>query len=115
MRTASGATKRVLKYVVSDGTDIGDLHQTVKDRQSGKTHHVQAAEGSMSTIRDGDTVMYTEKISGKLLGLIPVTFDPEHPPPLNIPLIYFTDVTVQQAGQFGGTLHIPGLQQYVTG
>ncbi|GHH90447.1 hypothetical protein GCM10017779_09040 [Streptomyces capillispiralis] len=115
VRTASGATKRVLKYVVSDGTDIGDLHQTVKDRQSGKTHHVQAAEGSMSTIRDGDTVMYTEKISGKLLGLIPVTFDPEHPPPLNIPLIYFTDVTVQQAGQFGGTLHIPGLQQYVTG
>jgi hypothetical protein len=115
VRTASGNTKRVLKYVVSDGTDIGDLHQTVKDKQSGKTHHVQAAEGSMSTIRDGDTVMYTEKISGKLLGLIPITFDPEHPPPLNIPLIYFTDVTVQQAGQFGGTLHIPGLQQYVTG
>ncbi|GAA3195797.1 hypothetical protein GCM10010451_52570 [Streptomyces virens] len=114
VRTASGATKKVLKYVVSDGTDIGDLHQTVKDKQSGKTHHVQAAEGSMSTIRDGDTVMYTEKISGKLLGLIPITFDPEHPPPLNIPLIYFTDVTVQQAGQFGGTLHIPGLQQYVT-
>ncbi|GGW80158.1 hypothetical protein GCM10010340_68090 [Streptomyces griseoloalbus] len=115
VRTANGSTKKVLKYVVSDGTDIGDLHQTVKDKQSGKTHHVQAAEGSMSTIRDGDTVMYTEKISGKLLGLIPITFDPEHPPPLNIPLIYFTDVTVQQAGQFGGTLHIPGLQQYVTG
>ncbi|MEU9352608.1 hypothetical protein AB0D65_16855 [Streptomyces griseoloalbus] len=115
VRTASGSIKKVLKYVVSDGTDIGDLHQTVKDKQSGKTHHVQAAEGSMSTIRDGDTVMYTEKISGKLLGLIPITFDPEHPPPLNIPLIYFTDVTVQQAGQFGGTLHIPGLQQYVTG
>ncbi|MET7296085.1 hypothetical protein ABZS79_28790 [Streptomyces griseoloalbus] len=115
VRTANGSTKKVLKYVISDGTDIGDLHQTVKDRQSGKTHHVQAAEGSMSTIRDGDTVMYTEKISGKLLGLIPITFDPEHPPPLNIPLIYFTDVTVQQAGQFGGTLHIPGLQQYVTG
>ncbi|MFI2375722.1 hypothetical protein ACH5AO_11735 [Streptomyces sp. NPDC018964] len=115
VRTASGATKRVLKYVISDGTDIGDLHQTVEDKRSGATHHVQAAKGSTSTIRDGDTVMYTESISGNLLGLIPVTFDPEHPPPLNIPLIYFTKVTVKQAGQFGGTLHVPGLQQYITG
>lgn len=112
VRTASGKTKKVLKYVISKGTDIGDLHQTVEDKMSGKTHHVQAAKGSTSTIRDGETVMYTESISGKLLGLIPVTFDPENPPPLNIPLIYFTDVTVQQAGQFGGTLHIPGLRQY---
>ncbi|MFD7767712.1 hypothetical protein [Streptomyces sp. NPDC059787] len=114
VRTASGGTKRVLKYVISDGTDIGDLHQTVKDEQSGATHHVQAAKGSTSTIRDGDTVMYTESISGNLLGLIPVTFDPENPPPLDIPLIYFTKVTVKQAGQFGGTLHVPGLQQYIT-
>ncbi|MET9991512.1 hypothetical protein ABZ061_18355 [Streptomyces mutabilis] len=114
VKTANGTTKKVLKYVISNGTDIGDLHQTVKDEQAGKTYHVQAAEGSTSTIRDGDTVMYTESISGNLLGLIPITFDPEHPPPLDIPLIYFTKVTVVQAGQFGGTLHIPGLHQYTT-
>ncbi len=114
VKTASGATKKVLKYVINDGTDIGDLHQLVTDKQSGKTHHVQAAKGSKSTITDGKTVMYTEKISGNLLGLIPVTFDPEHPPPLNIPLIYFTNVKVVQAGQFGGTLTVPGLHQYVT-
>ncbi|MEU0727042.1 hypothetical protein [Streptomyces sp. NPDC006140] len=115
VRTANGTVKKVLKYVISGGTDIGDLHQIVKDKQSGKTYHVQAAKGSTSTIRDGDTVMYTESISGNLLGLIPITFDPEHPPPLNIPLIYFTNVKVQQAGQFGGTLTVPGLHQYVTG
>ncbi|HZF93055.1 hypothetical protein [Streptomyces sp.] len=114
VRTANGTVKKVLKYVISDGTDIGDLHQTVKDKQSGKTYHVQAARGSTSTIRDGDTVMYTESISGNLLGLIPVTFDPEHPPPLDIPLIYFTKVKVVQAGQFGGTLTVPGLHQYIT-
>ncbi|MFG2556811.1 hypothetical protein [Streptomyces sp. NPDC048581] len=114
VKTASGKTKKVLKYVISDGTDIGDLHQIVKDKQSGKTHHVQAREGSKSTITDGKTVMYTESISGNLLGLIPVTFDPEHPPPLNIPWIYFTNVKVTQAGQFGGTLTVPGLHQYVT-
>ena len=114
MRTANGTAKKVLKYVISNGTDIGDLHQTVKDKQAGKTHHVQAAEGSTSTIRDGKTVMYTESISGNLLGLIPITFDPENPPPLNIPLIYFTKVKVVQAGQFGGTLHVPGLHQFTT-
>ncbi|MGW1611461.1 hypothetical protein ACWCQZ_18905 [Streptomyces sp. NPDC002285] len=114
VKTADGKIKKVLKYVISDGTDIGDLHQTVQDKQSGKTYHVQAAEGSTSTIRNGKTVMYTESISGNLLGLIPVTFDPEHPPPLNIPLIYFTKVKVTQAGQFGGTLHVPGLHNFVT-
>ncbi|MFE7899961.1 hypothetical protein ACFU3E_21020 [Streptomyces sp. NPDC057424] len=114
VRTANGSVKKVLKYVISGGTDIGDLHQTVKDKQSGKTYHVQAAKGSTSTIRDGDTVMYTESISGNLLGLIPITFDPEHPPPLNIPLIYFTNVKVTQAGQFGGTLHVPGLHNFIS-
>ncbi|MFI8351157.1 hypothetical protein [Streptomyces sp. NPDC085596] len=112
VRTASGKVKKVLKYVISDGTDIGDLHQTVKDKASGKTYHVQAGKGTMSTIRDGETTMYTESISGKLFGLIPITFSPDSPPPLNIPLIYFTDVTVQQAAQFGGTLTIPKLHQY---
>ncbi|MEU2716960.1 hypothetical protein [Streptomyces sp. NPDC007205] len=114
VKTASGTTKKVLKYVISGGTDIGDLHQTVKDKQSGKTYHVQAAKGSMSTIRGGDTVMYTEKISGNLLGLIPITFSPDSPPPLNIPLIYFTHVKVVQAAQFGGNLHVPGMHVYTT-
>ncbi|MEU3984727.1 hypothetical protein AB0F77_32490 [Streptomyces sp. NPDC026672] len=115
VRTAGGTTKKVLKYVISDGTDIGDLHQTVDDSQSGKTYHVQAAQGSTSTIRDGDTVMYTQSISGNLFGLIPVTFSPDSPPPLNIPLIYFTNVKVTQAAQFGGTLHVPGMHVYTTG
>ena len=113
-RTADGKVKEVLKYVISDGTDIGDLHQTVDDKQAGVTYHVQAGKGTTSTIRDGQTVMYTESISGNLLGLIPVTFDPKHPPPLNIPLIYFTKVKVVQAGQFGGTLTVPGLHQFTT-
>ncbi|MFE9625665.1 hypothetical protein [Streptomyces sp. NPDC006527] len=114
VQTANGTKKKVLKYVISDGTDIGDLHQTVKDKQSGVTYHVQAGAGTTSTIRNGDTVMYTESISGNLFGLIPVTFSPESPPPLNIPLIYFTKVKVVQAGQFGGDLHIPGMHVYNT-
>ncbi|MGW3209987.1 hypothetical protein [Streptomyces sp. NPDC001135] len=114
VKTASGTTKKVLKYVISGGTDIGDLHQTVKDKQSGKTYHVQAAKGSTSTIRGGDTVMYTESISGNLFGLIPMKFSPDSPPPLNLPLIYFTNVKVVQAAQFGGNLHVPGMHVYTT-
>ncbi|MFE7647675.1 hypothetical protein [Streptomyces phaeoluteigriseus] len=114
VKTANGTKKKVLKYVISEGTDIGDLHQRVDDKQAGVTHHVQAGSGTTSTIRNGDTIMYTESISGNLFGLIPVTFDPENPPPLNIPLIYFTKVKVVQAGQFGGDLHIPGMHLFNT-
>ncbi|WUA88432.1 hypothetical protein OHO81_14480 [Streptomyces pseudovenezuelae] len=113
VKTASGQTKKVLKYVISDGTDIGDLHQIVTEH--GKTYHVQAAKGSTSKITGGKTTMYTESISGNLLGLIPITFSPDSPPPLNIPLIYFTNVTVQQAAQYGGTLNVPGMHQYSEG
>jgi hypothetical protein len=114
VKTASGATKKVLKYVISGGTKIGDLHQTVKDKQQNKTYHVQAAKGSESTITGGTTTMYTESISGNLLGLIHLTFTPDSPPPVNIPWIYMTNVKVVQAAQFGGTLTVPGMHVYTT-
>ncbi|MFF1720845.1 hypothetical protein [Streptomyces sviceus] len=114
VRTASGKTKKVLKYVISGGTEIGDLHQTVTEQ--GITYHVQAGKGMKpSTITGDKTIMYTESISGNLLGLIPITFSPDNPPPLNIPIIYFTNVTVQQAAQYGGTLTVPGMRQYSEG
>ncbi len=106
----NGKTKQALKFT-ADALDIGDLHQTVQ--ADGVTYHVQAAEGSRSTIRGGKVTMYTEELKGKLFGLIPITFSPETPPPINVPFAYFTDVSVRQAGQFGGTLTIPGLHQYV--
>ncbi|MEV0641957.1 hypothetical protein AB0I77_44945 [Streptomyces sp. NPDC050619] len=110
VKTANGSVKEVLKYVVSDGVDIGDMHQLV--HENGKTYHVAGAKGSTSTFSGGDVVMYTESISGNLFGLIPLTFTPKSPPPLNLPLIYFTNVKVTQAAQFGGTLHIPGMRVY---
>ncbi|MBZ4020620.1 hypothetical protein [Streptomyces purpurogeneiscleroticus] len=111
--TQNGSTKQALKFT-ADSVDIGDLHQIVDDPTSGKKYHVQARKGSTSTIRGGKVTMYTEKLQGNLFGLIPVTFDPEHPPPLNTPFAYFTKVKIDQAGQFGGNLHVPGLQQYMT-
>ncbi|WP_340557869.1 hypothetical protein [Streptomyces sp. GSL17-111] len=110
VRTAGGAVKKVLKFT-SESVDIGDLHQRVTGARGGTTH-VEAERGSTSTIRNGTVTMYTEKLKGNLFGLIPVTFSPDTPPPLNVPYAVFTDVNVTQAGQFGGTLTIPGMHQY---
>ncbi|MEV7197885.1 hypothetical protein AB0N81_39740 [Streptomyces sp. NPDC093510] len=113
LTTAGGKKKQALKFTVDNGTDIGDLHQ-IAPGPDGSKYHIRADEGSTSTIRDGQTIMYTERLQGNLFGLIPIVFDPEHPPPLNVPIAYFTKVKVLQAAQFGGTLKVPGLEQTIT-
>lgn len=114
VRKGDGTTKKVLKFTASS-IDIKDLHQLTVGPMPGVTGHVQARKGSTSTIRDGEVTMYTEELKGNLFGLIPITFSPETPPPLNVPFAFFTKVKVTQAGQFGGTLTVPGLHNYFTG
>ncbi|MFF4246582.1 hypothetical protein ACFYY2_19245 [Streptomyces sp. NPDC001822] len=113
VKTYGGKVKKVLKFT-ADTIDIRDLHQLTKG-PAGTTGHVKAEEGSTSTIRNGTVTMYTEKLKGNLFGIIPITFSPESPPPLNVPFAFFTDAEVTQAGQFGGSLKVPGLQNYFTG
>lgn len=113
VRTHGGKVKDVLKFT-AETVDIRDLHQIVEG-PGGSTAHVEAARGSTSTIRKGTVTMYTEELKGHLFGLIPVTFSPQSPPPLNIPEVFFTQVSVVQAGQFGGELHIPGMHLYNEG
>lgn len=108
-----GSTKKVLKFTASS-IDIKDLHQLTVGPMPGVTGHVKARKGSTSTIRDGEVTMYTDELKGNLFGLIPITFSPETPPPLNVPFAFFTNVKLKQAGQFGGTLTVPGLQNYFT-
>ncbi|MFD0385948.1 hypothetical protein ACFQ2B_36905 [Streptomyces stramineus] len=107
--------KRVLKFT-ADALAIQDLHQIVN--KGGKQYHVAGA-GTQSTVGGGEITMYTEELKGKLLGLIPSTQSPTSLPPLipgvKLPIpIFFTDVKIRQAGQFGGTLHIPNLRQTIT-
>ncbi|WP_329404686.1 hypothetical protein [Streptomyces melanogenes] len=116
VKTGSGKVKKVLKFTASY-VGIDNLHQLVYGPElNGKptTAHVKARAGSTSTITSGPVTMYTEELKGNLFGLIPITFSPQSPPPLNIPLVFFTNATVHQAGQFGGTLTVPGLQNYIT-
>ncbi|TXL90845.1 hypothetical protein EW053_07685 [Streptomyces sp. IB2014 016-6] len=112
VKTGSGKIKKALKFTASE-VDIKDLHQKVVYPE-GRTAHVASRQDSTSTIRDGQVTMYTEELKGNLFGLIPITFSPETPPPLNVPFAFFTDVEVLQAGQFGGTLTVPGLHNYIT-
>ncbi|PCG84436.1 hypothetical protein CIB93_19580 [Streptomyces sp. WZ.A104] len=113
VKKADGSIKKVLKFTASS-IDIKDLHQLTVG-PAGTTGHVKSRPGSTSTIRNGTVTMYTEELKGNLFGLIPITFSPETPPPLNVPFAFFTKVKVTQAGQFGGTLTVPGLKNYLEG
>ncbi|WP_442817408.1 hypothetical protein [Streptomyces sp. NBC_01216] len=111
VKTGSGKIKKVLKFTASS-VDIKDLHQLTVHSE-GRTGHVRSNRGSTSTIRNGTVTMYTEQLKGNLFGLIPITFNPQTPPPLDVPFAFFTNVEVIQAGQFGGTLKVPGLRNTV--
>ncbi|GAA2506882.1 hypothetical protein [Streptomyces gobitricini] len=113
VKTYGGEVKKVLKFTASE-VDIKDLHQLTVHSE-GHTGHVTSRPGSTSTIRGGTVTMYTEELKGNLFGIIPITFSPETPPPLNVPFAFFTDVKVTQAGQFGGTLAVPGLKNFIEG
>ncbi|WP_324797704.1 hypothetical protein SJX93_26150 [Streptomyces cyaneofuscatus] len=111
VKKSDGSIKKVLKFTASS-IDIKDLHQLTVG-PAGTTGHVKSRPGSTSTIRNGTVTMYTEELKGNLFGLIPITFSPQTPPPLNVPFAFFTKVKVVQAGQFGGTLTVPGLKNYL--
>ncbi|MGW5422102.1 hypothetical protein [Streptomyces sp. NPDC003943] len=111
VKTGSGKVKKVLKFTANE-VDIWNLHQLTV-HSDGLTGHVRSNPGSESTMRNGTVTMYTEELKGNLFGLIPVTFSPETPPPLDVPWAVFTSCTVKQAGQFGGTLTVPGLRNTI--
>ncbi|MCS0634176.1 hypothetical protein NX801_00545 [Streptomyces sp. LP05-1] len=113
VRTAGGELKKVLKFTASS-LEIDNLHQMTVHSE-GRTGHVTSRPGSTSTIEGGTVTMYTEELKGNLFGFLPITFSPSSPPPLNVPYAFFTSVKVTQAAQFGGTLTIPGLHNYIEG
>lgn len=64
-------------------------------------------------------VLLTRVLSGNLLGLLPVTFTPDMPPPLppglTIPIpLFFTQVVTYNQMLQANRLTIPGLHQYVS-
>ncbi|MFD3453742.1 DUF6114 domain-containing protein [Streptomyces sp. NPDC058691] len=72
-----------------------------------------------TTATGGPVVLLTRVLSGNLLGLLPVTFTPDMPPPLppglTIPIpLFFTQVVNYNQLLRANRLTIPGLHQYVS-
>ncbi|MDX6743775.1 hypothetical protein [Actinocorallia sp. A-T 12471] len=96
----SDGTKRLLKFSMKTAKLTG-LRQTAR----GST--LTATEFAFS----GDVVMYAASISGKAFGLLPMTLTPDAPPPLVLPLMTFTDVTVKGTAVTATTATVKGLKQ----
>lgn len=117
----NGQVIKVLKFTTSD-MKIRDLVQTA-EVSPGVKLVTAARAGSTSTVNlkplKGEKEppplieLFTIQLKGNLdfLGIkIPVDYTAAHPPPLNVPLVAFTDVTVRNTDLKGGNLTIPGAQ-----
>ncbi len=114
----NGEVVKVLKFTTLD-MKIKDLVQTA-EVQPGLKLVTAARAGSTSTVNllpvNGSKAppiieLFTVQLKGNLniLGLkIPVDYTAAHPPPLNVPIATFTEVTVRNTDLKGGNLTIPG-------
>jgi hypothetical protein len=99
--TASGP-EQVLKFSMS-GLSLRDGDLTVM--KDGRAMAVQAASFTFS----GDVTLLTTKFSGSLLG-VPLSFSPQLPPPVVLPVMTFTNVTSDQPFTSADSFRIGGLR-----
>ncbi|MYS85240.1 DUF6114 domain-containing protein [Embleya scabrispora] len=108
VKTLQGTEEPALKFTVSKGIDIWNLSMTVKEA-SGRDVAITAREGSKSWMEaDTKTTMYVKYLKGNIFGVVPITFTPDSPPPINVPVVFFTNVESAMYAQLGGRMHIPG-------
>ncbi|WP_165978609.1 DUF6114 domain-containing protein, partial [Actinomadura darangshiensis] len=98
---SAGGTVKALKFTMSKAV-LKDVDQTAA--HAGTTARIRTGALTLN----GGVVMYTTKMSSKLLG-IPVTFTPEKPPPLTLPHMVMTDVVSEQPSVTAGGAQIAGL------
>ncbi|MGA5298469.1 DUF6114 domain-containing protein [Nucisporomicrobium flavum] len=90
LSTAEGTVK-ALKFSMDKA--VNKPFKLTIPEQGGATTLIESRE--LTT--DGNVRFYTPSFKGKLFGVIPVTFTPESPPPLTLPVLWFTDVTINLA------------------
>ena len=125
--TAAGP-KRVLKFS-AEAVTIHDLKMSVP--VGPQIQHIDAAPGSASTLRGDDITLYVESLTGTLSSVENVPTPPVlrlHLTPDTVPeWLYDTignlgiklrlsldDADIDQAGQTGGKLTVPGIHGYGT-
>ena len=85
----AGGSQQMLKFSMSSLTLSGGIVLTVDENG-----HSMVTRNS-SVHFTGNVVLYATRLSGDLLG-IPLSFSPQNPPPLVLPLMQFTNVVTQQ-------------------
>lgn len=108
VRTSSGPV-RALKFH-ADTVTIEGIKQVVA--HPGATMALTA--GRSDVVLSGDVELYVLSQKGNVFGLLPLTLDPENPPPLVIPYMVFTDVDSRIAYNSADKLTVPTGQIDVT-
>jgi hypothetical protein len=91
MPTDGGGSYKALKFSMDKA--VNKPFKLTIDEKAGN----QTVITSKELTTTGTVKFYTSELKGKLFGLIPVTFTPDSPPPLTLPVLWFTDVTIQLA------------------
>ena len=87
--TKSGTTIRSLKFSMTKA--VNKPFSLTIDEPNGHQTVITSDELTVSS----NVKFYTSRFEGKLFGLIPVVFTPDSPPPLTLPVLWFTDVKIQ--------------------
>ncbi|MFF5290469.1 DUF6114 domain-containing protein [Paractinoplanes globisporus] len=91
MPTAGGGSYKALKFSMDKA--VNKPFKLTVDEPNG----AQTVISSKELTTTGTVKFYTPEFKGNLFGLIPVTFTPSQPPPLTLPVLWFTDVHIQLA------------------
>jgi hypothetical protein len=91
MPTKAGGTFKALKFSMDKAVNK-PFSLTIDEPLKAQT-----VITSKELTTEGTVKFYTPEFKGKLFGLIPVTFTPEHPPPLTLPILWFTDAKIKLA------------------
>jgi len=102
VQTATG-TVRMLMFSMSSMTLSGGTMLTVNEGGHA------LVTNNVSLDFSGNVVLYTTRISGRLLGAT-VTFTPQDPPPLVLPTMTFTNVVTDQPLTLADSLQAVGPQ-----
>jgi hypothetical protein len=85
----ANVTVRVLQFSMSSSTT--DDFSLVTIDPAGR--NVTLASSALTV--EGNVKFYASRFTGKVFGLIELTFTPDSPPPLTLPEMFFTDPDIQ--------------------
>jgi hypothetical protein len=100
-------TTRALQFSMDTATNT-PFELDTTDSADGPT----TAQVSSKLEISGNVKFFTSKLQGNLLGLLPVTFTPDSPPPLTIPVLFFTNVTIDLVYVHADTLTADNLHGF---